>query len=292
MPSPVSFTPSLIPARSYAKPISPTYATKLLNGDFSVNITDRAQADSYRQMATRTLKAYWFTKDDCPPETFIVPLPNFPYFHPKDDVAITTVVGEQNCRTYSVLDGVDWVTTSTAQTVKPGSTICFRSLGVTVCTGGPLNRADPPLTPVKRKLSTSNGTDDGSPTKITRLSTPSQIRPSEIISIESDDDSQTDDPVVSSPSKPSQTIAKKSRPWPLKYTCDMDKGFQEMAVATGKREIVFERTFVGCKWVHSTFYENLAVWKAAKKAGALEDAVKQGSTKAGAWHRIYKKYSK
>ncbi|KAJ7442053.1 hypothetical protein B0H11DRAFT_1932558 [Mycena galericulata] len=183
-----------------------------------------------------------------------------------------TVVGEQNCQTYSVLDGVDWVTTSTARTVKPGSTICFRSLGVTVCTGGPLNRADPPSTPVKRKLSTSNGTDDGSPTKITRLSTPSQIRPSEII-------------------RP-RTIAKKNRPWPLKYTCDMDMGFQEIADAKGKRKIVFEQTFVGCKWVHSTFYENLAVWKAAKKAGALEDAVKQGSTSAGAWQRIYKKYSK
>ncbi|KAJ7075122.1 hypothetical protein B0H15DRAFT_1027253 [Mycena belliarum] len=120
------------------------------------------------------LKVFWFTMDNTPPSTFSVPVPHFPYFHPKDDLSIRTVVGEPNCRTYAVLDLIkhnqhavdaaqDWVVTSAAVKVKADTILCFRSLSVTVCTGGPLTQYIPTIN--KRRL-TNPDTNAGPPYKL------------------------------------------------------------------------------------------------------------------------------
>ncbi|KAJ7247641.1 hypothetical protein B0H12DRAFT_1235195 [Mycena haematopus] len=138
--------------RPYAKPISPTYAAKLQHGDFTVaNVYNRAQAESYRVMAERQVKCYWFMNDNEPPEIFMCTIPNPPanFFHPKDDPSITAIIGKQHCNPYTVLLGRDWVTTTAPQRVQPKDILCFRSLHVTVCIGGPFPVTSPP----KRRLS-------------------------------------------------------------------------------------------------------------------------------------------
>ncbi|KAF7337825.1 hypothetical protein MVEN_02005400 [Mycena venus] len=222
----------LVYAKAYAKPISPTYAAKLRRGDFTVtNIHNRAQAESYRVMADRQIKCYWFTKDNEPPKLFMCTIPNPPanFFHPKDDAAIAAVIGQDKCNPYVVLVGPDWVTTTNAQRVQPNDILCFRSLDVSVCIGGPFAPAPTP----KRRLSLS-GEDDISPAKIGRHSSVDSVSvktknaksSDQVIDISSDDEEGLSIP--SSPRVPETPTPKR---FPLKWACDMDRGFHAMEKA-------------------------------------------------------------
>ncbi|KAJ7918545.1 hypothetical protein B0H13DRAFT_2321292 [Mycena leptocephala] len=156
----------IVYAKPYDKPISPVYAAKLRHGDFTVaNIHNHAQAESYQLMTERQITCYWFTKDNEPPKMFMCTIPNPPanFFHPKDDPSITAIISKDKCNPYAVLIGYDWVTTTAPQRVQPKDILCFRSLDVTICVGGPFA----PTQTAKRRLS---GDDDISPAKVSRHS--------------------------------------------------------------------------------------------------------------------------
>ncbi|KAJ7818135.1 hypothetical protein B0H13DRAFT_408488 [Mycena leptocephala] len=203
--------PPLVYARPYARPISDTYAAKLQNGDFTVaHGHNRAQAESYRLMADRQVKCYWFTKDNEAPHVFLCPIPNPPanYFHPKDDNAIVAILGKDMCDPYTVLIGRDWITTTAPQRVQHKDILCFRSFGVTSCVGGPFS------TPKKRPLPDFDAEE--SPTKIIRHSSVESISTTtktmnlrDVVTISSDEeevgtsrrpDSPSPSPMLSLPS--------------------------------------------------------------------------------------------
>ncbi|KAF7361716.1 hypothetical protein MVEN_00515300 [Mycena venus] len=286
----------LVYAKAYAKPISPTYAAKLRHGDFTVtNIHNRAQAESYRVMADRQIKCYWFTKDNEPPKLFMCTIPNPPanFFHPKDDAAIAAVIGQDKCNPYVVLVGPDWVTTTNAQRVQPNDILCFRSLDVSVCIGGPFAPAPTP----KRRLSLS-GEDEISPAKIGRHSSVDSISTKtknvksydQVIDISSDDEEGLSIP---SSSKVPETPTPKR--FPLKWACDMDRGFHTMEKAEkrtmDKRMSTvaenFAVAFAGYKWASSTYYKHKGAWdtirKDAQENVRLAKAVEIGRAPGGEW---------
>ncbi|KAJ7510343.1 hypothetical protein B0H11DRAFT_2415430 [Mycena galericulata] len=259
----------VVRARAYAQPISATYATKLQHGDFSVtDLRDRAQVESYRMMADRQIKTYWFFKDDTPPHSFVCPVPNFPFFHPRDDVAIVTIVGEEKCNPYNVYLNGEWTITTSPQRVKANDTLCFKSLEVTVCKGGPFAGN------AKRRLSTGSDekspSPNPSPTKIVRCSSGESIstktknlqlttRAEDIISLSSDDENEPSSSQTSkypgrhakNPATPELPSLKNKRTLPLKWACEMDKGFRAMENGDGKVPDQFSLVFSGCKWASS-----------------------------------------
>ncbi|KAJ7748463.1 hypothetical protein DFH07DRAFT_775648 [Mycena maculata] len=269
------------PAKAYAQPISSTYANKLIRGDFAVDpVHDRAKIEQYRLTSERQVKCYWWEKDGQPPKTFMCAIPNAPYFHPKDDIAITTVIGAAQCDPYSFLYGTDWVTTSAAQRVKANDILCFRSVNVTHCIGGPFT---PSLTP-KRRLSEASEKQNSSPTKIVRYSSidsissraaelhlaPESRRTPEVISIESDND---DEDIGFTTARPVSPSPKSKRTFPLKWACDMDKGFgimdKEDSDTVAQR---FVKAFVGSKWASSTYYAHKRAWDVAEPSGTSQIA--------------------
>ncbi|KAJ7756377.1 hypothetical protein DFH07DRAFT_773100, partial [Mycena maculata] len=161
--------PPTVHAKAFAKMITPTYAAKLQRGDFTVDTHDRSQAEAYRFMSDRQIKCFWFYKDDTLPQVFISGVPDWPFFHPGRDSAITAVIGKDKCDPYGFLlggIGGQWITTSTAQTIKKkqgGSLLPF--FGV-------------------ESLSTNASQLQLNPC------------PANVISIPSDDDEDTDVPIV------------------------------------------------------------------------------------------------
>ncbi|KAJ7464325.1 hypothetical protein B0H11DRAFT_2240721 [Mycena galericulata] len=296
-------------ARAYAQPISATYATKLQRGDFSVtDLRDRAQVESYRMMADRQIKTYWFFKDDTPPHSFVCPVPNFPFFHPRDDVAIVTIVGEEKCNPYNVYLNGEWTITTSPQRVKANDTLCFKSLDVTVCKGGPFAGK------AKRRLST--GSDDKSPspnpspTKIVRRSSGESIstktknlqlttRAEDIISLSSDDENEPSSSQISkhpgrhakNQATPESPSLRHKRTLPLKWACEMDKGFHAMENGEGKVPDRFSLVFSGCKWASSTYYQHKSAWDTIQEDPALKvklsEAVKVGKAPGGEWQPFF-----
>jgi hypothetical protein len=76
-------------------------------------------------------------EDGKPPLQFSVPVPDYPYFHPKDCSIISDVIGMSNCRSYSIFDPASaaWIFTTLSRKVKSGTTLYLRSRDVTVCPG-------------------------------------------------------------------------------------------------------------------------------------------------------------
>ncbi|KAJ7770947.1 hypothetical protein DFH07DRAFT_768671 [Mycena maculata] len=312
-PLPPMARPPTVHAKAFAKMITPTYAAKLQRGDFTVDTHDRSQAEAYRFMSDRQIKCFWFYKDDTLPYVFISGVPDWPFFHPGRDSAITAVIGKDKCDPYGFLFGGiggQWITTSTAQTIKKNKEVLyFRSLGVTVCTNGPLTPAIPSS---KRRLSES-GDQSPSPTKMIRLASveslstnASQLQlnpcPANVISIPSDDDEDIDVPVVlasSSQNKGTSATSQSPSPkgksaWPLKYACDMDKGFHfinDMGKAGGTKATRFVKAF-RCKFRSSTSYDHENAWEQVREDPAknekLVQAIKVGHAPSGEWKPIYK----
>jgi hypothetical protein len=114
----------------------------------------------------------------------MVPVPGFPWFHPKDCPAISEVVGLANCKIYGALVGDNWTITQLAQEVRHGAVLNLRSRDVVDCPGisilpklllsGSSSR--------KRSLSTSGG--GGSFRNAIRIKSESP----EVVVISSDDE--------------------------------------------------------------------------------------------------------
>ncbi|KAF8205738.1 hypothetical protein K438DRAFT_1818422 [Mycena galopus ATCC 62051] len=148
----------------YGQMISPEYAHKILNNNFTVASTNHLQTEAYRMESQTMIKVKYWVKSDLPAITFSVPVPNYPWFHPKTCPTITTRLSSLNisCDSYEILDTTlnpleststdtdKWVTTGSATKVKADMTLYLRSPGVETCPG--LR----PATPRKRILSQSD----------------------------------------------------------------------------------------------------------------------------------------
>ncbi|KAJ7203124.1 hypothetical protein GGX14DRAFT_399085 [Mycena pura] len=283
--TPTTPTPTSVrPARAYAKNISETYALKLQHGDFTIDVQDRAVTESYRILSASKHKAYWFIADNTPPSSFEVTVPYFPFFHPKDDLAITTVIGEQHCHTYSVLD-----------LTHPALTLDYQPW---VITRGPLRYLEPAKT---RRM--SDASPSPSPTKVSRSSSAfsssavartSRSASSSFLSQGVIDISDTDDDVstLASSQDPFSTptpTPRKTTPWPLKYTVDMDLGFSAMDKHSGVAIDAFTDAFPKSKFASTTYYAHRKAWTHLD-AGAIADRVKIGRAPGGEWKPLYKSY--
>jgi hypothetical protein len=159
--------------------IPPDYAHKILNNNFTVaSSSTRLQTEAYRMESQTMIKIkYWVkvfitslhtsqahylhSQNDQSAITFFVPVPNYPWFHPKACTTITSRLSvlDLSCDNYEILDVVanplettsededEWVMTGSATKVKPNMTLYLRSPGVDCCLG--LR----PTTPRKRALS-------------------------------------------------------------------------------------------------------------------------------------------
>jgi hypothetical protein len=80
-----------------------------------------------------------------------VPVPDYPYFHPKDCSIISDVVGISDCKAYSIFDPAStaWTFTTLARKVKSGTTLYLRSRDVTICPG--LDLPEAPGSPSKKR---------------------------------------------------------------------------------------------------------------------------------------------
>ncbi|KAJ7232058.1 hypothetical protein C8J57DRAFT_1250718, partial [Mycena rebaudengoi] len=106
--------------------ISPTYAAKILNKDHNLHPSDRTLREGYRMELSVTVKVFWWIQDGDEPLKFIAPVPFFPFFHPKDCLAITQIIGDVQSYTL-FLPEFGWMITAAAQKVKPDQTLYMRS---------------------------------------------------------------------------------------------------------------------------------------------------------------------
>ncbi|KAJ7217159.1 hypothetical protein GGX14DRAFT_390985 [Mycena pura] len=290
--TPTTPTPSSVrPARAYAKNISETYALKLQHGDFTIDVQDRAVTESYRILAASKHKAYWFIADNTPPSSFEVTVPYFPFFHPKDDLAITTVIGEQHCHTYSVLD-----------LTHPALTLDYQPW---VITRGPLRYLEPAKTrrmsdaspsPSPTKVSRSSSAFSSSVVARTSHSASSSFLSQGVIDVSDTDDdvsalASSQDPFLIPTPTPRKTTPtpRKMTPWPLKYTVDMDLGFSAMDKHSGVAIDAFTDAFPKSKFASTTYYAHRKAWTHLD-AGAIADRVKIGRAPGGEWKPLYKSY--
>ncbi|KAJ7238236.1 hypothetical protein C8J57DRAFT_1246654 [Mycena rebaudengoi] len=180
-------------------------------------------------------------------------VPHFPFFRPKDDEAICAVVGK--CTTYSWYNSKSWVTTNLPQSVKADSVLCLRALGITRCPGGPFT------TSRKRALSPPAFDDSPSPNRIRRCISP--VDPVDTIFIKKELLLSRQGDIIDLTSGDDINLSSmdKTKPWPLKYACDMVSGLELMGTIPGRRQNAFNVVFPDCIWKSSTYYDHLGVWK-------------------------------
>ncbi|KAJ7485508.1 Lecithin:cholesterol acyltransferase-domain-containing protein [Mycena latifolia] len=112
------------------------------------------------------------------PKIYSVPVPNFPWFHPKDCSEITARLGGKPLASFEYLDTVaqplelsseqddEWITTSLALKVKPGMTLYVRTGNVQTCVG--LRASSPQLLIVLHPPSEDGQAMNLTPTNIVR----------------------------------------------------------------------------------------------------------------------------
>ncbi|KAJ6618294.1 hypothetical protein B0H10DRAFT_1947679 [Mycena sp. CBHHK59/15] len=223
-------------------------------------------------------------QDNEHPLLFNVPVPAFPWFHPKDCSTITTKLALP-CVSYDILDPTqsldtttedddEWVTTSMATKVKPGMTLNMCSPHVKICLG--LRTLTPLSTPRKHVLSVPEAVTPTPTLPKSLPGTPSPLKRSRtnsdhVIDIsDSEEDVRVHPPLLSLSSaltaRTSGSLSTAPRgkrtPWPLQYTCDMDAGFKAMDAMEGKNtHDKFCKVFGGeFEWHSSTFSDSWRAW--------------------------------
>ncbi|KAJ7258940.1 hypothetical protein C8J57DRAFT_1233931 [Mycena rebaudengoi] len=293
-PGSSSATPSPIPfilERAYARPIDPSYVAKMQSGALEINTSDRFQRESYRKAHANSVEARWWNQNDQPAEAFRCAVPLFPWFHPKDTAAIVAFAGLDRCQNYAYWTGTYWMRTDGAMQIKANSILFLRAHDVTFCLDGPV----PKTSPQKRRLS-SAADGNPSPTQIRHLTpiapeteTDTSSSSQDIIYLSDDEgtDQENGDPFLQDgqPAK-SESLknmsAYKSIPWPLKYTCDMDRGFRAMALTKGDRQAAWKEAFGLTKFPRATYYTHWRAWGELSSAD-LQPAVMAAYTVAGEW---------
>jgi hypothetical protein len=161
--------------------LSPIYRKKLeeLDAEFDNNMAQKTQRDRYQKESEIVIDVKWWNEvcnfsvatfirhlttllqqDDQPPLKFLVPAPEYPYFHPKDSSIISDVIGLSNCKNYSFFDTTTgfWTFTSLPQRVKARATLYLRSRDVSICPGLDYQggKSVPVMHSKKRALSVAN----------------------------------------------------------------------------------------------------------------------------------------
>ncbi|KAJ7018048.1 hypothetical protein C8F04DRAFT_1278324 [Mycena alexandri] len=195
----LSFPATAASAGPYARMIAPEYAAKIAQKDFTLAPSTRVQTEAYRMETTNLIKVKYWVNDNDRAQIFSVPVPAFPYFHPKDCETITTKLGI-SCVSYDILDVTphllettleeedEWITTSTATLVKPNTTLYMRLPTVQHCLG---------LRTRKRAISEV----PDSPTQSLAPATPSPTKRLRSTPIAEEYGFQSDDTAFSSPNR-------------------------------------------------------------------------------------------
>jgi hypothetical protein len=133
-------------------------------------------------------------QDGKPPLDFTVPVPQYPWFHPKDCAVISEVIGPSNCTIYGAFVAGHWTITSLAQNVKIGVVLNLRSRDITHCPGlddlveesSEVSKRSTKISPQKRMRSISNVNAESS-----RAAVRVKFEEDEVIVISSDEECVT-----------------------------------------------------------------------------------------------------
>ncbi|KAJ7770705.1 hypothetical protein B0H16DRAFT_1516303 [Mycena metata] len=296
-------------AGPYARMIAPEYAVKIAQKDFSIAPSTRVQTESYRMETKNLIKVKYWVNDDERPHIFSVPVPAFPYFHPKDCETITKKLGIP-CASYDILDVTphlleitleeddEWITTSTATLVKPNTTLYLRSPTVRRCLG--LRVRKRAISEVPHSPTQSRDSSTPSPTKRPR-STPLA---EEHRSVSNDNTFSTPDRVSvasSSSLPPSLDLPRltldsprgKRTAFPLAYACDMDAQFRKIELlspglsAAKKFAEVFGH--LDMEFNSSTYSNSWKAWKRCPPS-VLQKAIACKHNPGGEWSPIVTAY--
>ncbi|KAJ6447801.1 hypothetical protein DFH09DRAFT_1118950 [Mycena vulgaris] len=278
---------SVVPTKAYARPVDPSYATKVGTGTFEINSASN-QAAAYKKARAHTIEAHWWAKDHEPAEVFSVHAPHFPLFHPQHCSPMINFVGEANTRNYAYWSDTRWMRTDGPVPVKIGTPLYLKSCDVTVCVDGPV------VATTKRKLSLSFETPETPSSQRIRKETspkfkasnrlvmleplvlpvahpPPLVQGANVIDLtlsDAEDDvfgnsENTRRPLnlkveasdftlqsasTNASATASATASSSKKPWPFLYANDMDDGFRLMrAQGSGNMTGKFEDAFPGTK---------------------------------------------
>ncbi|KAK6984206.1 hypothetical protein R3P38DRAFT_3232174 [Favolaschia claudopus] len=308
------------PMQSFARMISPEYGSKIAQNTFTLAPPSRLQTEAYRMESKVTITIKYWAKDNQRPLTFLVPVPGFPRFHPKDCELMTSTL-HLALATYAILkldapletsseEQDEWLITSIPTVVKPNSTLYMRSPEVTVCLGLRPDAAEPPMTPnpspsSSAKRSASREPDPGTPSPAKRTRPGFSLRPREASSGEDDDDDVVLlSPQTLTPTKPKINASHpdslvspsgKHTPFPLPYACDMHAQFQKVealpAAWTAKQK--FDNVFghLNVDFNSSTYSDSWNAWKRCPD-NVLTSAVACEHRPGGEWGPIVTSYRK
>ncbi|KAJ7481126.1 hypothetical protein B0H11DRAFT_2233038 [Mycena galericulata] len=287
-------------AGPYGKMISPDYAFKIAMRDHLVVPSTRMQTEAYRMEAQITIKAKYWVTNVKGPITFSAPVPNYPWWHPKDCITITDRLNLP-CEAYERLDTTDhllattseesdeWITSRGPIKVKPDMTLYLREPGVDTCLG---------LRPLRKRV--LSDPQESGPSS----STPSPSKRGRTSQIITDVDNSDDEQVTLPPSSRSPSLTHQSSsssllqpdtphgkrsPFPLAFAVDMDAGFRQAKELlkdgkSAKQQFDTVFGFLDIPFKSSTYSNNWKAWKASPDAVAK--AVALGHHPGGEWAPI------
>ncbi|KAJ7032848.1 hypothetical protein C8F04DRAFT_1105978 [Mycena alexandri] len=285
-------------AGPYARMIPPDYAHKIVHNNFTVaSSSTRLQTEVYRMESQTMIKVKYWVKNDQSALTFSVPVPNYPWFHPKACTTITSRLSPLglSCDVYEILDTVlnplettsehddEWINVGSAAKVKANITLYLRVPGVDCCLG--LR----PSTPRKRALSQGEDSSTSDP-------------PSSSSNSDDNDDQNVTPPsspfpmITSSSATPlsSTTPRGKYAPFPLAFACDMDAAFHQIDALPkdwpARRHFEDVLGVLGLNFVPSTYSDNLSTWKNDSLKADIARAVACGHKAGGEWGPILKEH--
>ena len=224
---------------------------------------------------------------------------NGSFYHPKDCAMVSSIIGADKCTNYGVFDVENhvWVTTNLPQKVHDRATLYLRSIGVTQCFPDPRVH--------NKSTSLSFDLTQSSPVQMEYESFPSsQSSATSGVSSMGYDESRRQAAVVLpsltalngqgySVSPFSSSSPSSTKSFPLQYTCDMGRGFDQMNSLELKKVLVprrFQLVF-GCTYKKSTYSDHRSVWNSIPHT-ERSLCVAAGHTPEGEWKTLVAKYGK
>ena len=251
------------------------------------------------------------------------------YYHPKHCKTVSAMVGTENCEIYGVFNVAsrEWSITHLPQKVKENMTLYLRSREVISCINAPdqpqalfypgvdessnnhssisqhpncvamyENDEPPPSSQSSTVTSSSDRIDsitlmdsDGIERYVAFCSFPQNCNSFEChFSLASCLSTASElSPTASTSASPKRGI------WPLRYTCDMSRGFEQIdspALKNLTLPIRFQMAF-HCHYVKSTYCDNRNVWKNVP-LHVRRASIAAGQTESGEWKKLVAKYGK
>ncbi|KAJ7691273.1 hypothetical protein B0H17DRAFT_1133803 [Mycena rosella] len=269
--TPTTTTPLTL-TRPYARPVDPSYATKLQAGGFQLNGANQAAA--YKKAKAQTVEAFWWAKV-CDALRFYLLLNRFTLDRP--------LIGEMNTRNFSFWDGQWWKLTDAAVTVRIGIPVYLRSCDVTVCLDGP-------TAPMKRKHSLVFDSPPSTPIQRFQVIEPlvfdvpetQKRKKLDVKDLTSDNENDVFQTTGSSRSSNTKQLNLRQ----LRLLC-----FHAMtAQSSGTIAVKFKAAF-NTDFTSTTFYDNLNKWKVLSSE-VPHQIVTLGRVQEMEWVYVLKNYGK